>query len=242
MPRSLQGSCSVSSCSQHLPAASSTAAATAAVLAAVQLTQTASLSRHHHSCCHGCRIRSLQTFKQLFAEIDDNGNGRMSYAEFHVSCCSSALLCLLVRAQHEQRSCHLRTRFCAVYARWAVSSQADTCDVGTAAADWQRGHLYCTHVAGSVAVPAQSMCSGPLPMRPPLASQHVQPLCACSGCPEPCICSDTAPTLSSRPLCCWSQAYLEKTDPAMLPEASSIFKTLDKRMDGEVRFKVSLVY
>ena len=131
MPRSLQGSCSVSSCSQHLPAASSTAAATAAVLAAVQLTQTASLSRHHHSCCHGCRIRSLQTFKQLFAEIDDNGNGRMSYAEFHVSCCFSALLCLLLRAQHEQRSCHLRTRFCAVYAHWATSSQADTCNVGT---------------------------------------------------------------------------------------------------------------
>ena len=77
-------------------------------------------------------------------------------------------------------------------------------------------------------------------MRPPLASQHDQPLHACSGCPEPCICDTTALALSSRPLC-WSQGFLEKTDPAMLPEASSIFKTLDKRMDGEVRFKVSHV-
>ena len=83
------------------------------------------------------------------------------------------------------------------------------------------------------------MYSGP--MRPPPASQHVQPLRACSGCPEPCICSTTALTLSGKPLWCWSQGFLEKTDPAMLPEASSIFKTLDKRMDGEVRFKVSLV-
>ena len=34
------------------------------------------------------------------------------------------------------------------------------------------------------------------------------------------------------------QLFLERTNPHMLPAASSIFFTLDKRMDGEVRYKV----
>lgn len=34
------------------------------------------------------------------------------------------------------------------------------------------------------------------------------------------------------------QLFLERTSPHMLPAASSIFFTLDKRMDGEIRYKV----
>ena len=35
------------------------------------------------------------------------------------------------------------------------------------------------------------------------------------------------------------QFFLERTNPHMLPAASSIFFTLDRCMNGEVRFKVS---
>ena len=35
------------------------------------------------------------------------------------------------------------------------------------------------------------------------------------------------------------QLFLERTNPHMLPAASSIFFTLDKRMDGEIRYKVA---
>ncbi len=34
------------------------------------------------------------------------------------------------------------------------------------------------------------------------------------------------------------QLFLERTNPHMLPAASSTFFTLDRRMDGEVRYKV----
>ena len=36
------------------------------------------------------------------------------------------------------------------------------------------------------------------------------------------------------------QLFLERTNPHMLPAAASIFFTLDKRMDGEIRYKVEL--
>lgn len=39
--------------------------------------------------------------------------------------------------------------------------------------------------------------------------------------------------------CLLIQLFLERTSPHMLPAASSIFFTLDRRMDGEVRYKVS---
>lgn len=38
--------------------------------------------------------------------------------------------------------------------------------------------------------------------------------------------------------CLLVQLFLERTSPHMLPAASSIFFTLDRRMDGEVRYKV----
>ena len=98
--------------------------------------------------------------------------------------------------------------------------------------------LHCTVYAGSASTINVFWAS---PNATSLTSQHVRPICDCNGCPEPCICTTTALSPSCRPLCCCSQGFLEKTDPAMLPEASSIFKTLDKRMDGEVRFKVSPV-
>lgn len=39
--------------------------------------------------------------------------------------------------------------------------------------------------------------------------------------------------------CLLIQLFLERTSPHMLPAASSIFFTLDRQMDGEVRYKVS---
>lgn len=33
--------------------------------------------------CNTCRVRSLQGIKQLFADIDEDGNGRMNYEEFY---------------------------------------------------------------------------------------------------------------------------------------------------------------
>lgn len=37
------------------------------------------------------------------------------------------------------------------------------------------------------------------------------------------------------------QLFLERTNPHMLPAAASIFFTLDKRMDGEIRYKVKRI-
>ena len=36
------------------------------------------------------------------------------------------------------------------------------------------------------------------------------------------------------------QLFLESTSPYMLPAAPGIFFTLDKRMDGEIRYKVTV--
>jgi hypothetical protein len=44
---------------------------------------------------------------------------------------------------------------------------------------------------------------------------------------------------STMTACLLIQLFLERTSPHMLPAASSIFFTLDQRMDGEVRYKVS---
>ena len=46
-------------------------------------------------------------------------------------------------------------------------------------------------------------------------------------------------TVSAADMPYWLQYFLERTNPNMLPAASSIFFTLDSGMNGEVRFKVS---